>query len=263
MESISKYEDLSIHAHKGGVFEVMINRERRLNALSQRVKDELVDFFHRAETSTEVASVVLTGAGARAFAAGQDLQEAKAFTPDQIDSWIDSFHELYSAVIDCRVPTIAAINGYAVGAGFQLAMLCDLRIASDLARFGMPEIDDAIPCITGLWTLYDSIGHSRTSDLILTGRMIDANEAHEWGVVREVVGPGVLRERAVALATEMAKKPAIAVQLNKARLRMLLERERLAAEEFAKTAHRLAYESGLPQKRMAEFLEGGREGRAL
>jgi enoyl-CoA hydratase/carnithine racemase len=134
----TQYSDLLVTEHDNGVIMAVINRPDRLNALSTNVKNDLVDLFHWADGSSEVRSVVLTGAGDRAFAAGQDLSEAKDFTPDVIDGWINSFHQLYSAVIECRKPTIAAINGYAVGAAFQLAMLCDLRIASDAARFGMP-----------------------------------------------------------------------------------------------------------------------------
>lgn len=255
------YRDLVVHTHDEEVVEAIINRPERLNALSSNVKDELVDFFRWANSSSAVASIVLTGAGNRAFAAGQDLMEAKDFVPEMIGEWIDSFHDLFSAVIDCRRPTIAAVNGYAVGAGLQLAMLCDLRLASANARFGMPEIDDAIPCITGSWVLYDSIGHARTADLILTGRMLDADEAVAWGLVREVVEEGSLRERSIELATAMGKKPALAVELNKERLAMLLGRERDNAERFAKSAHYRAYETGLPQKKMADFLARKRAGR--
>jgi enoyl-CoA hydratase/carnithine racemase len=256
------HDDLLLSRHPEGVLEVVINRPERMNALSAKVKSGLTEVFSAANDDHGIASIILRGAGDRAFAAGQDLAEAKDFSPDVISSWIDSFHELYSSVLHCEKPTIAAVNGYAVGAGFQLAMLCDLRIAGDSARFGMPEVDDAIPCITGTWTLYDTLGHSRTADLVLTGRMIDAEEARSWGIVREVVDHAVLPSRAVELATALAQKPAIALRLNKARLRWLLERERESAEAFARTAHREAYETGLPQQKMADFLARRREGRS-
>ena len=256
------YNDLLIERHADGVVEVVINRPQRLNALSTQVKNELVHFFRGANAAADVAAIVLTGGGERAFAAGQDLSEAKDYTPDLIAGWIDSFHHLYSAVLECEKPTVAAVNGYAVGAGFQLLMLCDIRLAADHARFGMPEVDDAIPCITGTWTLYNTIGHARTADLVLTGRMIDAEQALSWGLVKEVVERSALRARAVELATDLARKPAVAVRLNKARLRWLLERERDSAEEFAKVAHAEAYGTGLPQQKMADFLARRREGRS-
>lgn len=239
-----------------------INNPKRLNALSAQTKAELAAFFRQASGDADVRAVVLTGAGDRAFASGQDLSEAKDFSAEHVAGWIDSFHALYSAVLYCDKPTVAAANGYAVGAGFQLLMLCDLRIAGVNARFGMPEIDDAIPCITGTWTLYDTIGHSRTADLVLTGRMISADEARQWGIVSEVVDPSSLQDRSLELATTLARKPEVAVRLNKTRLRVLLERERDAAESYARLAHAEAFKTGLPQQRMTEFLSRRRQGRS-
>jgi len=259
---IRAYQDVLVKRHGDGVVEVVINRPQRRNALSSQVKNELVDFFRGANTASDISAIVLTGAGDRAFASGQDLSEAKDMTPGEIAAWIDSFHDLYSAVLECEKPTVGAANGYAVGAGFQLLMLCDLRVAADNARFGMPEVDDAIPCITGTWTLYNTIGHARTADLVLTGRMIDADLALAWGIVSEVVDGTALRARAVDLATTLARKPAVAVRLNKARLKWLLERERASAETYAKAAHAEAYATGLPQQKMADFLARRREGRS-
>lgn len=262
MTGVVEPTDLRL-AHLGdGVLEVVINRPERLNALSTNVKRELTDVFEAASGDSRTSAIVLRGAGERAFAAGQDLAEAKDYRPEMISGWIDSFHVLYSAVLHCQKPTLAAISGFAVGAGLQLAMLCDLRIASTTARFGMPEVDDAIPCITGTWTLYDTIGHSRTSDLVLTGRMLDAHEALSWGIIREVTEPATLLGRAVELARTLGRKPPIAVQLNKQRLQWLLERERDSAEAFAREAHRRAYETGLPQQKMADFLARRRDGRS-
>ncbi|CCG04281.1 enoyl-CoA hydratase/isomerase family protein [Blastococcus saxobsidens] len=261
-EATPSYPNVSVSLGDDGTCEVVINRPDRLNALSVGVKDELVAALSYADRTDSVKSVVLTGAGERAFAAGQDLSEAQEFSPEAIDGWIDSFHRLYSAVLDCSKPTVAAVNGYAVGAGFQLALLCDLRIASSGAKFGMAEIDDAIPCITGTWTLYDSIGHSRTADLILTGRMLPAEEAKSWGLVSEVVAPEDLMTKGRALAVLLGAKPAVAVRLNKNRLAWLLSRERESAESFARQAHAEAYGTGLPQAKMADFLARRREGRS-
>jgi enoyl-CoA hydratase/carnithine racemase len=255
-------DDLSFSVLDGGTLEVVINRPERLNALSANVKHELARVFKYADADDSISSVLLTGAGDRAFAAGQDLSEAKEFSPEAIDGWIDSFHELYSAVVECSKPTVAAVNGYAIGAGFQLALLCDLRIASDHARFGMLEVDDGIPCITGTWTLYDSIGHARTADLILTGRVLTAGEALAWGVVSDVVEFPRLLESARALAARLGAKPSVAVRLNKERLRQLIYRERGSAESFAREAHAQAYRTGVPQQKMGDFLARRREGRS-
>src|SRR2546422_103917 len=121
------------------------------------MRQELASAFEALDVDSAVTAVVLTGAGDRAFAAGQDLNEASDFRPESIEDWIDSFNHLYSAIQVFNKASVAAINGYALGAAFQLALLCDIRIASEKARFGMPEIDDGIPCITGTWTLYEVI----------------------------------------------------------------------------------------------------------
>ena len=148
-----------------------------------------------------------------------------------------------------------------VGAGFQLALLCDIRIAADHARFGMPEIDDAIPCITGTWTLYDLIGRGRTVDLVLSGRMVDAGEALEWGILTRVVPAADLQQEAHQMASFLATKPATAIRLNKEWFRRLLLEELPATEAYAREAHGSAFATGEPQEKMAAFLShkaGGR-----
>lgn len=164
-----------------GVARIVLNRPERLNAISALMREELIDSLRNLDNDPAVKAIVLTGAGERAFGAGQDLGEARTFSEEVIDTWIDEWTTLYRTVIDLATPTIAAVNGYAVGAAFQLAAVCDIRVASETARFGMPEVDDAIPCITGSWSLLQLIGRARIADLILTGRMIDADEARSWG----------------------------------------------------------------------------------
>lgn len=255
-------EQVLLSNEHGGVLEVQMNRPERLNALSAALKSQLAEAFRNAQRDPSIGAVLLTGAGDRAFAAGQDLREAELFSVEAIGQWIDSFHDLYSAVLECDKPTIAAINGYAVGAAFQLALLCDIRVIASHAKLGMPEIDDGIPCITGTWTLYEAIGRTRTAELILTGRMITADEALQWGLVTEVTSAEQLMPRARLWAQRLAGKPAAAVSLNKARLRSLLERERESGERFAKEAHAKAYATGVPQQKMADFLARRREGRS-
>jgi enoyl-CoA hydratase/carnithine racemase len=265
---------LRLHAMKTGKWEnllvdvddsiatITLNRPERLNALSRRLREELAEVIDRLESDEEVRAVVLTGSGDRAFAAGQDLSEAQRFDAEAAGRWVDEWTLLYERVMRFPKPLIAALNGYAVGAGFQLALLCDIRIAADHARFGMPEVDDAIPCITGTWTLYELIGRGRTTDLILTGRMVDAPEALDWGIVTRVVPAGELRREAIKLATFLAAKPATAIRLNKEWLRRLLVGELPATEAYAREAHGEAFASGEPQEKMAAFLSHKAVGRS-
>jgi len=233
---------------------VVLDRPERLNALSQRMREELIEALRALDAAPEARAIVVTGAGDRAFAAGQDLDEARAFDEDAVDRWIDEWTALYQTVLELATPTVAAVNGYAVGAAFQLAAVCDLRVASDTARFGMPEVDDAIPCITGSWSLYQLIGRGRVADLVLTGRMIDAQEALAWGLVSRVVPAARLRDEAHATAALLAAKSATTHALNK-RLLCRLANERLSEfEAYAKEAHRTAFGSGEPQVAMSRFL---------
>jgi enoyl-CoA hydratase/carnithine racemase len=171
--------------------------------------------------------------------------------------WIDEHMELYRAVLAFPKPVIAAVDGCCVGAGFQFALLCDLRVASDQAFFAMPELDDAIPCILGVWTLYDIIGRGRTTEMALTNRRVYADEARQWGLVAEVVA-GDPTPRALELADLLASKPALALRLTKARLELLALQGSEELSVHAQLAHMRAFASGEPAKAMEQFLTHGR-----
>lgn len=252
--NLNHYEDLIVDVLNDGVVRVTINRPERLNALTRTIRRDLIEVFQEVNSDPSASALVLTGAGDRAFAAGQDLEEAKSFSSSSIDEWINEWRELYDCVLAFSKPTVAAVNGYAVGAGFQLALLCDIRVASDKAKFAMPEIDDAIPCITGTWTLYELVGRGRTTDLVISGRTIDADEALNWGVVTHVLTVSELGPASVKLAATLGAKPATAMRLNKRWLRELLMANLPASEAYAKEAHAEAFGGGEPQRIMADFL---------
>lgn len=232
-----------------------LNRPARLNALTRGMRDQLRSALHQATADESVGAVILQGAGDRAFSAGQDLDEAKSFGAGDIDAWIDDWETLYSAVLGCPKPVVASVSGYAVGAAFQLALVCDLRIASDAARFGMPEIDDAIPCITGTWALYNVIGRGRVTDLVLTGRMLPAAEALDWGIVNRVTAPDELHARTMDLARLLATKPRMATGQDKSYLRARAWASWAEAAESAKIGHTAAFASGEPQRVMEQFFD--------
>lgn len=235
---------------------VTLNRPRRRNALTREVREGLQALLCDLATDGAVRAVVLASRE-QAFSAGQDLTEAKDFKPAEIIRWIDEHMELYRAVLAFPKPIVAAVEGCCVGAGFQLALLCDLRVAASTAFFAMPELDDAIPCILGVWTLYDVIGRSRTTEIVLTNRRICAAEAREWGLVAEVVD-GDPTPRAAELADLLAGKPALALRLTKARLEALALDGADALTVYAQLAHTRAFESGEPAKAMERFLTIGR-----
>jgi enoyl-CoA hydratase/carnithine racemase len=230
----------------------------RLNAMSRAMRADLTRLLAELDEDPDVGAIVVTGAGSRSFSAGQDLSEARRLSGEAAESWVDEWASVYRVVLNLGTPTIAALNGYAVGAGLQTALTCDLRIASRTAQAGMPEINDAIPCITGSWALAGVIGSARIADLVLTGRLIGAEEMLNWGIVSEVVEPDALLGRAKELAEQLARSDALTLQLNKEWLR----RERLdglpAAVQAARLGHRQAFDSGAPAAAMTKFLSRNR-----
>ena len=231
-----------------------LNRPSRRNALTRQARHDLTETLTSLARDTEIQAVVLASREA-AFSAGQDLDEAKDFSPEHIGTWIDEHMILYRAILAYPRPILAAIDGCCVGAGLQMALLCDLRIGAPKSFFAMPELDDAIPCILGIWTLWDIIGRARTTEMVLTSRRVQAQEALAWGLLNQVVPPAVLLPKALELATQLASKPALAFRLTKDRVRLLTLQEAEALAVHAAYAHTVAFSSGQAQEAMQAFLK--------
>lgn len=192
---------------------VTLNRPNVLNALSHELMAELVQALETFDRDEKVRAIVLTGSE-RAFAAGADIKEMSDETSisimqkDQFATW--------DRVKNVKKPVIAAVSGFALGGGCELAMTCDIIIASESAQFGQPEINiGVIPGAGGTQRLTRCVGKYRAMEMILTGRPITAHEAYELGLVNKVVPVEVYLDEAKALAKEIAKRPPIAVQLAK------------------------------------------------
>ncbi|WP_397402464.1 enoyl-CoA hydratase [Phenylobacterium sp.] len=208
------YETLIVETPSAGVTLIRLNRPEALNALNSQLLGELCLALDAAESDTMVRCLVLTGSD-RAFAAGADIKEmsdrsyAEMFTSDMfgpVARRIDSF----------RKPIIAAVSGFALGGGCELAMLCDFIIASETARFGQPEINlGVMPGIGGTQRLPRAVGKSKAMDMILTARMIDAAEAERAGLVSRVVAADKLMDEALAAAAKIASQSPLAVMMNK------------------------------------------------
>jgi enoyl-CoA hydratase len=197
---------------KGAVGIITLNRPKMLNALSFGVFREIAAAVDDLEADDGIGCILLTGSE-KAFAAGADIKEMQPKT------FIDMFASDFAAiggdrVAKCRKPTIAAVSGYALGGGCELAMMCDIIIASDTAKFGQPEITlGTIPGIGGTQRLTRAIGKSKAMDLCLTGRMMDAAEAERSGLVSRIVPADKLMEEALAAAEKIASmsRPAAAM----------------------------------------------------
>jgi enoyl-CoA hydratase/carnithine racemase len=240
--------------NNAGIGVVRIDRPTLRNALSERARTELTGLMRTLASDKSVQGVVLASQSA-AFSAGQDLNEAKDFSPERVASWIDEHMALYASMLTCSKPVVAAIDGCCVGAGLQLALLADIRIGSGEAFFIMPELDDGIPCILGIWTLWDVIGRGRTTEMVLSNRRVLADEAAQWGLLSQVVDASDLLAQSVAIARHLASKPQLAFRLTKERLGMIMMREAEALTVHAKLAHTMAFASGDPRRAMNAFLQ--------
>ena len=233
---------------------ITLNRPKVLNAWHSPMRRELTKALTDANNSDGVRSVVLTGAGDRAFSAGQDLNETKNFKEEDGVSWIQEWEDLYSTIRGMSKPLIAALNGVAAGSAFQVALQCDVRVGHAGSHMGQPEINSGIASTLGPWLMREMLGLSRTIELTLTGRMMDGEECHRIGLIHHLVEEGQVFSKAMEVARYLAEKPPVAMRLNKRRFAEVTQpgfEDALAAGRRNQTE---AYASGEPQRMMEEFL---------
>lgn len=214
-EANQQYEYILVSKPAHGVGLITLNRPKALNALSSPLFAELNKAVAEFDADSDVGALVLTGSD-RAFAAGADIKEMKDKTYSE--AYGSNFLESWTDITKARKPIIAAVSGYALGGGCELALMCDIILASPTAVFGQPEINlGVIPGGGGTQRLIRAIGKSRTMELTLTGRNFSAAEAETWGVVSRVVaeGEGEVVKEAVKMAETIAKKGKLAVQAGK------------------------------------------------
>jgi len=203
---------------------VTINKPKVLNALNAEVLTELDKIVTMLYTDKDIDVVIITGAGEKAFIAGADISEMKDQSPQEVYNFTRQGQILFQRIQDLPQPTIAAINGFAFGGGCELAMACDMRIASEKARFGQPEVALGItPGFGGTQRLPRLIGRAKAMEMILTGKTIKAPEALELGLVNKVVAPENLMAEAVSLAEEILSKGPHAVRQAKIAINKGLE----------------------------------------
>ena len=202
------YETILVET-RGAVGLVRLNRPKALNALSRKLVADLNAALDAFEANEAIGAIVLTGSE-KAFAAGADIREMQAL--GYVDLFMDDFVARWERLAAVRKPVVAAVAGFALGGGCELALMCDVVIAADNAKFGQPEITlGLMPGAGGTQRLARSIGKAKTMDMVLTGRMIDAAEAERIGLVSRVVPADELVETAVAAAQKIAglSRPAV------------------------------------------------------
>lgn len=216
---------------------VTLNRPKELNALNFSLVGELVDVLEELDRDQTIRCIVITGAGEKAFAAGADIKEISAKSP--IDMMVGGF-EAWERIRRIRTPMIAAVGGYALGGGCELAMHCDMIIASENARFGQPEILlGVIPGAGGTQRLARTLGKYRAMEMVLTGAQISAQEMANHGLVNRVVPKGEHLSEAMKLAQTIVAQPPIAIRL---------------AKESVLAAFETSLEAGLAVERKNFFL---------
>ncbi|WP_239026380.1 enoyl-CoA hydratase-related protein [Novosphingobium decolorationis] len=217
------YETLLVET-RGAVTLITLNRPKALNALNSTVMTEMVAAMAAFEADPTQGCAVVTGAGEKAFAAGADIKEMATKSGAEFFSE-DFFSEWTSKVVKAtRKPWIAAVNGFALGGGCEVAMMADFIIASENAKFGQPEITlGVIPGMGGSQRLARAVGKSKAMDLCLTGRMMDAQEAERAGLVARIVPADQLLDEAMKAAEKIASLPPLAVKANKEAVNVAFE----------------------------------------
>lgn len=233
---------------------VTLNRPKALNALCAQLIAELEQALNDLEADGNIGAIVVTGSD-RAFAAGADIKEMKDRTfIDVLTS--DFITKGWERLAQCRKPTIAAVAGYALGGGCEIAMMCDIIIAAETAKFGQPEITiGTIPGAGGTQRLTRAVGKAKAMDLVLTGRMMDAAEAERSGLVARVVPADKLLEEALAIAAKIASFSLPAVLIAKEAVNQAFETGLAEGLKFERRVFHATFATEDQKEGMAAFVE--------
>ena len=239
-----------------GIATVTINRPAAMNAMTVATLEELERVFAEITRKPDIRVAILTGAGSKAFVAGADIAALREMTSTQARDIALLAHRTYAAIEQSPKPFIAAVNGYALGGGCELSMACDIRIASENAKFGQPEINIGIlPGFGGTQRLPRLVGKGRALEIILTGEMIDATEAMRIGLVNRVVVQSELLNEARQLARKIAAKGAVAVKLCKEGVGNGLEMDLAKACAYEAELFGYSFSTSDQKEGMGAFLE--------
>jgi len=234
---------------------VKFNRPEALNALNKEMLKELSQVIQEIEEDDTVRVVILTGEG-KAFIAGADIKEMEAFTAAEAKTFSKTGQLLLRRIELMEKPVIAAVNGFALGGGCEMAMCCDIRIASEKAKFGQPEVNlGLIPGFAGTQRLTRLIGMAHAKELIFTADMIDAQTALQWGLITRIVAPDILLDEAKKLAQKILAKGPTAIKLAKSAINYGLQADMDTASAFESHAFSLCFATEEPAEGMRAFIE--------
>jgi enoyl-CoA hydratase len=214
-----------IFAVENGIAKIVVNRPEKRNALNIAVRRRLIEILETVKEDEAIRVLIVTGAGEEAFIAGGDLNELKDFNAIQVLKYLDTYSQkLYTKFEQLPIPTIALIKGYCLGGGCELAMACDIRIASPGAKLGLPELrHGVIPGGGGTQRLVRLVGLGRAKEIVLTGSIVDAKEAERIGLINKVVPKNRIEKYVETLANKILSQGPIAVKLAKAALNVSMQ----------------------------------------
>jgi len=239
-----------------GVGLLTVNRPRALNALDGRTIGELAQVLDAAALDRSVRALVLTGAGEKAFVAGADISEMAGLSPLEARRFAEAGQRAFARLEALPIPTIAAVNGFALGGGCELAMACDLVYASEAARFGQPEVNlGLLPGFGGTQRLARRVGLMRAKEMILSGEVVDAARAKATGLALEVLAPERLLPHALGVARKIASRGPLAVAAAKRVMQVGLDMDLAAGCALEAEAFGLLFGSADAGEGMRAFLE--------
>lgn len=247
------YETILVEQREGGVTLVTLNRPQALNALNSQVLADLIAAFAAFDADPSQGCAVLTGS-AKAFAAGADIKEMQA--QGFAEMYGSDFFAGYERITATRKPIIAAVAGYALGGGCELAMMCDFILAADTAKFGQPEIKLGVsPGMGGSQRLTRAVGKAKAMEMCLTGRMMDAEEAERSGLVARIVPAEALVDEAVKTAATIAAMAPLAVKANKEMVNAAFETGLAQGVQFERRLFHGLFGTADQKEGMAAFVE--------
>ena len=250
---MAEYETI-LTAVDNGIGQITINRPDARNALNTQVLGDIRQTLAEFRHDREVGVVVFTGAGERAFAAGADIGELRQRTA--LDALASVMQDVYDEIEAYEKPTIAAVNGLALGGGCELAMACDVRVASRNARFGLPEVTLAIiPGAGGTQRLSRLVGKGRAIEMILTGQIIDAEEAHRIGLVTQVAGDEGLMDKVRTTSATILSRGPLAVRLAKLAVQTGFETDQKTGLVIERLAQAVLFDTEDKREGTTAFLE--------
>jgi enoyl-CoA hydratase len=249
------YENVRLD-HEGPIATLTIDRPKALNALNTKALQEIEEALRALDGNPTLRALIVTGGGEKAFVAGADIAEMANYTPSQAREFSALGHRVFHRMEALNVPTIAAVNGFALGGGCELALCCDFIYASEKAKFGLPEVGlGVIPGFGGTQRLTRLLGRARAKELIFTGDMIDAQKAREIGLALDVFAPDKLIEQCRAVAEKIAKKGPLAIAQAKRVIEYGADGDLRSANELEQQGFSLLFGSEDQREGMKAFAE--------